>query len=199
MFWDELPKVFDHSWALLQRGVVDAKSPFHLGAFSTNDQLGPSTRMVVLRKIDRLNRHLICYSDTRTHKIEEIQASPHVAWLFWHDRQQLQIRFKGTANILKEGDVVDDHWNNISSGGKKNYSSKIAPGQQIDHYESGVNSYERRKEVETDTQERWKDHFAVIQTEVSYMEWLWLNREGHRRAQFKWKADEEWESSWIVP
>jgi len=41
-------------------------------------------------------------------------------------------------------------------------------------------------------------HFAVIDTRVDFLEWLWLASDGHHRARFEWH-EHTWQRTWLVP
>ena len=41
--------------------------------------------------------------------------------------------------------------------------------------------------------------FAVVALLFDHLEWLWLDRAGHRRARFIWAQDRSHEAAWLVP
>jgi hypothetical protein len=42
-------------------------------------------------------------------------------------------------------------------------------------------------------------HFSVIVFTIEELEWLYLPRRGHRRAQFTWDEANSLQSDWLIP
>ncbi len=197
--WNDLKDIHDSSWSLLKRGVVDAKSPLHQGIICTTGKSGPNARTVILRKVLSDPPVIICYSDIRAQKIEDLHHDLRVGWVFWHDKQRIQLRCKGTATLHTEDEVAMDHWLHLSSGSRKNYSAVLPPGTVIQQADEGINTYSRKENMSEEDQEKWRKNFVVIKTHISHMDWLWLRREGHQRAYWEWNQARLVTSHWIVP
>ena len=152
----------------------------------------------VLRKILPSTHTLICHTDMRAGKIRDIQAHPKVAWHGWHPKKRVQLRLYGEATIDDSGELWAKEWNRIGFTSRTNYSPIMSPASPVSSFEEGTGTYAK---VQTSTEaesEHWKAHFAVISTKIYRLEWLLLNREGHRRALFEEKQG-EWEGKWLVP
>jgi hypothetical protein len=45
-----------------------------------------------------------------------------------------------------------------------------------------------------------RPHFSAVVIHFNRLEWLWLGSQGHRRAQFEWRAGaSEPDAKWLVP
>lgn len=194
--WNDLSQAYHQVWSLLERATADPKSPFRTITLATASTEDVFARIVILRKVDRSIPVMICHTDARSGKMEQIKALSKVAILCWDARKQLQVRIQAHATVHYKDELADQEWQRLGEHSKKNYSSQITPGQYVETFQEGVDAY--RLVHGTDIDPRlWKAHFAVISMEVQSLEWLWLNRNGHRRAEYT--KEREWEGQWMVP
>ena len=47
--------------------------------------------------------------------------------------------------------------------------------------------------------EEGRKNFGVVTTKIKWMEWLWLNSSGHRRANFVYDEAGAFTANWLVP
>ncbi len=161
---------------------------------------GLEARVLVLREVLPATRQLICHTDLRSSKIEEIQAHPWVSWHFWDARKNLQIRLKAQAQIHHQDDFAQAQWDKTSTGSLKIYATDPAPGTETAGPMAGLPAGWEDKRLERSDVEVGKKNFAVISTEVYAVDWLWLGRAGHRRARFAWQAEAgALVGSWVIP
>ncbi|MEM8901057.1 MAG: hypothetical protein AAGC85_23305 [Bacteroidota bacterium] len=194
--WDDLSQAYHQVWSLLERATADPKSPFRTIILASTGANDVFSRIVILRKVDRSIPMMICHTDARSGKIDQIKGSPKVAILCWDARKQLQLRIQAHAEVHYKDELADREWQRLGENSKKNYSSQITPGQYVKSFQEGIDAY--RLVHGTDIDPRlWKAHFAVISMEVQSLEWLWLSRNGHRRAMYDKECD--WEGKWMVP
>ncbi len=196
--WETLESVWEQLWLLLDRGAVDTRDPFHQATLASLGDGYPDLRTVILRFADRPQRLLACHSDRRAQKIEQLQQDPTVSWLLWHPRQHVQLRCYGQATVHLDDEVAEEAWQSLGGSSRRNYSALTTPGSPIKHYKEGIEAYDGLDSVQGDRQASWRPHFCTIHTHLTRVEWLLLERAGHRRARFDWDG-QQWESQWLVP
>ncbi|MEM6262083.1 MAG: pyridoxamine 5'-phosphate oxidase family protein [Bacteroidota bacterium] len=195
--WTTLDESFTYVWGLLGRATADRKHPFRTPGLATLGTEGPRVRTVVLREVDRRNYSMYVHTDTRSDKVKEIQANPHISWLFWDPREKLQVRLSGKAQCLTDHRLSHSIWEKASLNYRKSYSPQLPPGTETESLQTGVETY-AREGATWEESESWQDNFTVIVCEVEQVEWLLLHPAGHRRAKFN-KTEEAWEGRWLVP
>ena len=69
-YYEDLAKIQNKYWSMLEDAVTNRSSPFRIPVFmcSNNDEI--DGRIVVLRKVDRQNNLVQFHSDIRSDKIE---------------------------------------------------------------------------------------------------------------------------------
>jgi hypothetical protein len=190
--WDSLEAVWQTAWALLARGVADAKDPMRTGVFVTGG-LFPNPRSVVLRKAEPSSALLTCYSDLRAQKVAEIEASPRVAWHFWHPRRQAQLRLYGTASLHQGDALAEEAWARLSAGSRRNYQAQLPPFSPVASWEEGAEAYPQPAPPD-----EGRSHFVLIRTRVEALEALLLHPGGHRKAYFDCRSLPP-QGQWRVP
>ncbi|MDP5170193.1 MAG: pyridoxamine 5'-phosphate oxidase family protein [Bacteroidia bacterium] len=176
-------------------------SPAHhwyTAALSTVANGRPQSRTVVLRMVDIQQLLLTCHTDIRAKKVSELENSPAVQWLFWDPVEKTQLRIDAKATIHHQNQLAEEEWARLSPLTKGNMSASLVPGSPVDSAEAGIAAYHRSKSISPEQDRTWFEHFAVIETRVQHLEWLWLSREGHRRASFEC-AGAELKMAWLVP
>lgn len=196
--WASFEEILEHSWAMLAAGVADAADPFHTPVLGTVTPGGCSLRTVVLRQASRPERLLICYSDRRAAKIREIRQNPRVSWLFYHPRQQVQLRLAGPATLHTGDDLTGREWAATRPASRRNYATVKAPGSPSREPTSGLPEEWTLNSPTPAESEAYRPNFAVIACRVDVMDWLRLRAEGHQRARFTWHGD-RLSATWLVP
>jgi hypothetical protein len=194
-----LPNVERQAWTLLLDGSRNPKDAFYTGTLGTLSAAGPSLRTVVLRGVDLLQRTTVSYSDVRAGKVAEILGNPAVSWLFWDDGRKVQLRLTGRATVHTDDALADGHWQGTSPSNRRSYLAGPAPGTAQPSPTSGLPEALDTREPTEEESAAGRPHFAVIITQVEYLEWLWLARGGHRRAAFRYAGKERTEATWLVP
>ncbi len=105
--WGNLEAILTEAWAMLARGVANAADPCHTPVLGTSSPHGCNLRTVVLRQTDQNDRVLICHSDLRAGKVQEIRRDPRVSWLFYHPQEKVQLRIAGQARLHTGDDLAD--------------------------------------------------------------------------------------------
>lgn len=192
---DSLQAVLDHCWGLLEAAAGSAASSMHTPVLATVEAGGPAQRTVVLRRVDRERRRLMCHTDRRSRKVAEIEGNPRVAWLFYDASRKEQIRVGGEARVTGEGSLADTQWASSGLGSRRCYLAHPGPGASLPGPVSTLPEHLRdRRPTETESL-AGRDNFTVITTRIDSLDWLWLSARGHRRASFRWHEgglDAQW-------
>ena len=72
--WNTLDGVLNESWKMLRRGAAHFNDPFHWPVLGTTAKDGCSLRCVILREFLLPGRVLVCHSDARAEKVQEISS-----------------------------------------------------------------------------------------------------------------------------
>jgi 3-hydroxyisobutyrate dehydrogenase len=181
-----LKSIFVQIWIDLGHGAIRARHPFHTPALATQGESGPDVRTVVLRAADMSKRSLICHTDLRSLKVQELRSNPAVSWLFYDRERKTQLRLKGNVNVHHDDELARKRWSKSSASSRQCYHAPRAPG-------SVTGSPAQETPLEAGF-----ENFAVIECRVESIDWLYLQCEGHMRARFEW-LDNQWDSHWIAP
>lgn len=197
--YDDLDRALADAWRLLEQGAADRSSPLRTPVLVTvGAEGGPTARTVILRAVDRIGRRLRVHSDARSRKVEEIGADGRVAFVFHHPVANVQLRLAGLARARVGG--ADDRaaWDDTPPPVKRAYMTEKAPGTPSPVPTPGFPAaFAGRPPTAEESQPAWAN-FAVVETVVHRLEWLYLNPDGHRRALFEW-PDGTLRATWLVP
>jgi hypothetical protein len=168
--WSEL----EHCVAARPRakpGEADAGGSPHewrVAVLATVDDGQADARSVVLREVDAAERRLVFYTDARSPKVRQIEASPQGTLIFYSRELGWQLRMQVRLNVETDGLAVSSRWARLqTSAGARDYQSVATPGRPLDAplSELGV-----------------RGHFAMIEAMAETVDWLEVHPEGHRRA-----------------
>lgn len=193
-----LEEILQQTWRLLIRGANDKKDPLHLATIGTTNQQTAEIRTVVLRKTDAAKRLLYFYTDFRSEKIQQLTTHPTLSWLFYHPKKNIQLRAYGQAVIHHQNDLTKERWQTLPSYGRKTYGTQQAPSTPLPYADDDLPSLWKVPEIDLAKTEYAYANFAVVTCEITRLEWLHLQRSGHRRALFDF-VDGVWKGEWLVP
>lgn len=179
----------------LIRAARDRKSPMHTPAVVTSDV---DARTMVLREFDAARWTLRFHTDTRAPKVAPIEADPRIAVLFYDKGSKIQIRVRGTAEILRDAPVTDTAWDNGSNFARRCYMGD-GPGAVSDTPTSGLPADLEGVEPSDDQLIPARANFAVLMITLHQLDWLYLAHTGHVRAQFDQGASGDWHGRWVAP
>lgn len=192
--FDQLDDVRQDLTNRLIRAAKDRRSPMHTPAVVTSDV---DVRAMVLREFDGAAWTLRFHTDTRAPKVGPIEADPRMAVLLYDKGAKVQIRARGTGQILRDEDVTQQAWANGSNFARRCYLGE-GPGTLSDAPTSGLPSeLEGVEPSDEQLQPAW-DNFAVLLVELQELDWLYLAHTGHVRAQFT-RGSDGWEGRWVSP
>ena len=187
---EEIPEL---AWSLLQTGVDVASSPLHTPAIATINAHGPMQRTVVLRFVDPAERLLVCHTDRRASKAREIVEQPKMSWHFYDRKLKLQLRLHGRGVLHTDDPLADACWERSAARSRVCYNTAVGPGTPVRRPPVAPGAIASEAEA-ADA----RSNFAAIACRVDFLDWLYLSREGHRRAVFDLSGD-ELSGSWVTP
>ena len=91
---EQLDAIEEAVWSELARAPGDRSHAWRLGVLATIDGEAAQARHIVLRDIDRAARHLIFYADSRSPKVNQIEAYPAGTLVLWSPSLSWQLRLK---------------------------------------------------------------------------------------------------------
>ncbi len=196
--WNTLDEVLDTIWLMLEQGAAHSDDPFHWPALGTKTKEGCSLRTVILRQVNVSDRILVCHTDARSAKVQEIMNCSQTSWLFYHPQKKIQLRVLGYAKLHAHDKYADRQWVDTSITSRLNYCTSQPPGARIDKSSSGLPDFLLNKLPTLLETERCRKNFMVIVVHVLSIDWLVLKITGNRRALFEWDED-RLRSTWLVP
>jgi hypothetical protein len=164
-------------------GETSASEPPHewrVAVLATVDDGQADARSIVLREVDAAERRLIFYTDARSPKVRQIEASPQGTLIFHSHELGWQLRMQVRLAVETDGLAVSSRWAKLqTSAGAKDYLAAAAPGSPLDAplADLGV-----------------RGHFAMIEAMAETVDWLELHPQGHRRALLGGNG-----SRWVQP
>ena len=169
-------------WAELQRAVNDRHHEWRTPVLATIGADGlPEARTVVLRQAQASSASIVFYTDSRSPKVAELQATPHASLVFWSKRLSWQLRVRTQMSVQTSGPEVAATWDRVrQSPAAGDYLAAAAPGAALPDASAPP--------VPADVQH----HLGIVSAQVLAMDWLELARTGHRRAVltatgFEWR------------
>ncbi|MEM1423029.1 MAG: pyridoxamine 5'-phosphate oxidase [Planctomycetota bacterium] len=193
---DTLEDVLASVWHALARGASDRRHAFNTPTLVTTDVDGcADARTVVLRSCLAGRRELVCHTDVRSPKVAQINAHPIVLWHLYDYKSRVQLRVRANACVISADDdpVVRETWERTSAGSRVSYRGPVPPGSRAD---APIANTPDEEPAHADD---GLEHFRVVRTVVSRIEWLRLHQGGHRRALFEWSDVGRERSTWLAP
>jgi pyridoxamine 5'-phosphate oxidase len=193
--FDQLDDVRTDLTNRLIRAARDRKSPMHTPAVVTSDI---DARTMVLREFDSQAWTLRFHTDTRAPKVAPIEADPRVAVLFYDKGSKVQIRVRGTAQILRDATITESAWDNGTNFARRCYMGD-GPGAASDTPTSGLPAELEGVEPTDEQLVPARNNFAVLLITLTELDWLYLAHTGHVRAQFTKDESGDWQGGWVAP
>jgi len=195
---DTLDGILDEVWTMLKRGVTHSQDPFHWPVLGTAGKSGCNLRTVILREFILPERTLVCYSDARARKAQDISHDNQVNWLFYHPEKKVQLRISGQATLHRDDPFADHQWAATRITSRLNYATTHPPGTPIDKPSSGLPDSWLEKIPTLLDSERSRKNFVAISCGIDSIDWLMLRTLGHGRARFDWDKN-RLSATWLIP
>ena len=171
----QLGEIEEAIWGELE-ACVEPRPPGHsphewrVAVLATVDEGHPDARNIVLREVDARERRLVFYTDARSPKVRQIEATPQGTLIFWSPTLAWQLRMQVLLAVQTSGLAVSSRWARLqTTAGAADYLAARAPGSSLDAPLADLGT---------------RSHFAMITALVEAVDWLELAAEGHRRALF---------------
>jgi hypothetical protein len=199
-----LPTILAAAWSRLARGAAHAAEDWHWPVLASVDARNPErptadARVVVLRAVDARAGELEVHGDVRAHKLAQLRAAPD-ACLVFHDRaRELQLRAWGPARVHAGDARARRAWDALAASSRRAYLAPRPPGEPLDAPDPNLPEAFRSRLPDAAEAEPGFVQFALVVIAPARLEWLALDRAGHRRARFERDARGAWSSRWIRP
>jgi general stress protein 26 len=187
---DELRTILEQTWSGLAKAVDQVNHPWRFPALGTQGLDGPDVRTMVLRSADAVARQLTAQTDIRSAKVSGFRKDPRVAWHFFDPQTRVQVRAHGRVTVHHDNEVTRATWTAVQEANKRNYAVPPAPGSPIDDPSLG--------QAPASDKAAASANFAVLSSGITFIDWLQLGDEWHRRAQFTWTGG-DWRCAWVAP
>lgn len=194
--FEHLEDVFSDCRNRLIRAARDRKSPMHAPVIVTSDV---DARVMVLRAFDTANWALRLHTDARAPKAKVIADDARVAVLFYDKAAKIQIRARGTGEVLTTGELVEKAWAASTNFARRCYLGE-GPGALAVAPTSGLPPEFEGVEPDDAQLVPARENFALLRITLTSIDWLYLAHTGHVRAQFiRVDGGLEWTGRWVAP
>lgn len=170
-----LEEVDSSAWLALEGAPKDPQSGFRFVDLCSVDLSGrPQARVVVLRRVDRLERLVEIHTDTRSQKWVELSNNPIATILGFCASARVQLRLSGTVRLHPPGSDLANHaWSKLSSWTRGTYAGG-PPGDEPNQDE--INSFTSGADADG------KAFFGVVLFQAESLDWFELGKPTNRRA-----------------
>lgn len=192
--FETLDQVREDAARRLVRAAKDRRNAMHVPVVVTGNV---DARSMVLRHFDGGAWTLRFHTDARAPKVAVIDADPRMAVLLYDKPAKVQIRLRGTGQVMREGELVENAWAASQNFARRCYLGE-GPGAASETPTSGLPT--EFEGVEPDDQQLVpaRENFAVLLFEIAELDWFYLAHTGHVRAQFS-REGSNWEGRWVSP
>ena len=199
-FYNDLSGVLERSWLLLEQSIEDPTSPVRTPVLISVSADGLAQgRTVVLRAFNRQQRQLKIYTDVRSEKVAQLRTQPVCTLVAYQPNPMIQLRLKTSAVINHNNQITREAWAVMPGPNRCNYLTDPNPGSISVKATDGRPIINAESVPTNDENEIAYSHFSVIVFAINELEWLYLPRRGHRRAQFIWDRTKSLQSNWLIP
>ena len=177
----ELPDLRRRIWHELREAVQQRDHAWRRPVLATAGLDGtPQARTVVMREVDAGAALLMIATDRRSPKVQELQAEPRAALVFWSPALRWQLRATVTVQVHAHGPLVEAAWTRVrQTTAAGDYLAAQPPGSELDDLPGEPGQVH---------------HLAVLVARVQSLDWLELGAPAHRRARFTAHR-----AVWLVP
>ena len=199
-FYNDLSGVLERSWRLLEKAIDDPTSPVRTPVLISVSADGLAQgRTVVLRAFNRQQRQLKIYTDVRSEKVAQLRTQPVCTLVAYQPNPMIQLRLKTNAVVNHNNEITRESWAVMPGPNRCNYLTDPIPGSISVKATDGRPVINAESVPTNDENEIAYSHFSVIVFAINELEWLYLPRRGHRRAQFIWDRTNSLQSNWLIP
>lgn len=193
-----LDALYETAWSALEAAADSPEHCWNKPVLSTVDDGRPRGRTIVIRGVDRSTRVIWFHTDARSSKLTEIAAQPEVAWTFYDLETRVQATLHATASIHVDDAIADAGWQASRVESLRCYLAPEPPGQMREEPTVNLPDSVLDRIPSTEEVTAGRDCFAVVQTVVTSLEILILQRSGNLRARYTWTGN-AWQKNWVTP
>jgi len=194
-----LEGILDHIWSCLEDGVKRAKSEYHIPSVATVTEGGlPSVRSVVLRQAKRSENLLAFHTDRRAPKFQEARDGAHVAFHFYAPSEKNQIRILAESQPHLDDEDTKQIYQSMPARCQRVYLTPSSPGEEFPEPVSNIPEEFIERNPTPEEGAPGYANFSVIYCKILEIDTLYLDYNGHVRAQFDLQGDEI-VSRWVCP
>lgn len=187
---DSLEAIDAEVWRQLAHATVDRKHEWRTPVLATVAGDAADARTVILREVNARERQLVFYSDQRARKVAQLLRHPRGMLVMWSPALGWQLRCRVVLSLEMTGLAAESRWARIKlTPAAQDYLSPLPPGATLDRAPGNPATADGSQAPPAR-----HDYFAVVNAQVLSVDWLELNRDGHRRAIFS-----EDEARWVQP
>ena len=197
-YYNDLDKIYLKIWDLLDKGLANRNTSFHIPVFICGNKSKFDGRIVVLRGIDKKEKKIWFHSDIRSNKIKKLKSNSQGCLLFYDKSEKIQLRICGSTNINYENEITKKSWKKTAHMSRQCYLGEKAPGSKSLYATSGLSEDIDNSKYTIEESEIGYKNFCVIENFIESIEWLYLAAKGHRRAYFSLKNNFV-EKKWLIP
>lgn len=196
-------------WDRLAHAVADRASAWRTPALATVTPQGrPAVRTIVLRHVDKAERELLFFTDSRSPKLKDFAHRAEAELCFYDPTVNLQVRASGPLGLA---DLAFRRrvWEQTPLASRRAYLIHQAPGADLSGPGSGLPKEIEGRVPDAEEIEAGFQHFDVIRFEVREIDILELHRAGDRRARLTRalprdrpvpdKKLTKWQMTWVQP
>jgi pyridoxine/pyridoxamine 5'-phosphate oxidase len=188
------------AWKKLVNGSVKKKNGFRTMCVGTIDEKNAAAlRIVVNRKVDEVHKTIFFHTDNRSRKYNDLTKDNRISLLFYDGRQRVQIVVKAYATIHTSNTLSNDRWKATSPQARLGYMTNEPPNAKSDQLTLG---YEERFAITKPTDDEsnpFEKNFSVVACTVYELEFLYLDFQGNRKANFYYENSVLVDGNWAVP
>ncbi|MDA7450390.1 flavin-binding protein [Candidatus Pelagibacter ubique] len=195
-YYENFDEIIKKIWLMLGDAVTSRNSQFRIPVFVCGNQNNFDGRIIVLRKVDQVNRLVQFHSDIRSDKISKLKSSDKASLLFYDKDEKIQVRAQVECTINYKNETTKQSWLKTGHISRKCYLVDNGPGTESEIPTSGLIPEKDNFNYTMEESEKGYENFTVIQCKINSLEWLYLAARGHRRARFDLKSNK---NTWLVP
>ncbi len=197
-YYNNLDKVYLKIWSLLDSGLKDRDSSFHIPVFICGNKNEFDGRIVVLRGVNQKEKKIWFHSDIRSNKVKILKSNPDATLLFYDKKEKIQLRISVISKINFQNDITEKAWKKTAHMSRQCYLGEKPPGSISVEASSGLTDDIDNLKYTLEESETGYKNFCVVETYIKSIEWLYLAAKGHRRAYFSLKNNSV-ENKWLIP
>lgn len=168
-------------WSQLA-AATQTRTAFTLVQVGTAGPDGPQVRAMILRAVTA--PHLFLATDRRTPKVAALLADPRIAITGWDPDQQVQLRLRGTAELVEDPTTLAQAWASFGPGTRALFTAPAPAGTPL-------SAAPRRDDAEP------VEHFGWLRVRVTEIDHLDLAGPEQRRHLLR--QEDDWDPVPIVP